>query len=253
MATPVVTPVTASSFMNPPAQPSQPVQSLVQAPRQRIVFCDFDGTITQQDTFIDVANRLVPEVWGPLQEQMFAFEMTLHEAVSRMVAAIASQHYPGIIAGAKSYPLRPGFGEFVRFLKGEAIPLVVVSGGLQDVVESALEEHRSGITNIHAAQIDDSAEHLRIHCEFESQTEIVAKAKVMEQYIPENGTLDAVLIGDSLTDLELALQVPLVFARDRLAQYLRERDRAYIPWEDFSDVQAYLAQRWALQEVGAEV
>ncbi len=169
-----------------------------------------------------------------------------------MVAAIESKHYPGIVAGAKSYPLRSGFGDFVRFLKSETIPLVVVSGGLQDVVQSALEDHRSGITNIHAAQIDDSAEHLRIHCQYESETEIVAKAKVMAEYVPENGSLDAVLIGDSLTDLELALQVPLVFARDRLAQYLRERDRAYIPWNDFSDVQAYLAQRWALP-VGAEV
>ncbi len=54
-------------------------QLLQQSPtQQRIVFCDFDGTITQQDTFIDVANQLVPEVWGPLQEQMYAFEITLH-------------------------------------------------------------------------------------------------------------------------------------------------------------------------------
>jgi len=240
--TPVLTSPSARFTANP-----------VQGPAQRIVFCDFDGTITQKDTFIDVANRLVPEVWGPLQAQLYASEITLHEAVSQMVAAIGSEHYPSIVAGAKSYALRPGFGEFVRFLKGEAIPLVVVSGGLQDVVESALEAHRGGITNIHAAQIDDSADYLRIHCEYESKTEIVAKAKVMQQYVPEGGALDAVLIGDSLTDFELALQVPLVFARDRLAQYLRERDRAYIPWEDFSDVQAYLAQRWALQGAGAEV
>ncbi len=230
---------------------SQASPLLVSPTRQRIVFCDFDGTITQQDTFIDVANRLVPDVWGPLQEQMYAFDITLHEAVSRMVAAIESRHYPDIVAGAKTYPLREGFGEFVSFLQDQTIPLVVVSGGLQDVVASALEQYRPGIEAIHAAQIDDSGSHLRIHCEFESETEIVAKARVMDCYVPDGGQahthLDAVLIGDSLTDLELALQVPLVFARDRLAQYLRERDRAYIPWETFADVQAYLSQRWAVE------
>lgn len=210
----------------------------------RIVFCDFDGTITQQDTFVDTANRLVPEVWGPLQAQMYAFEITLHEAVSRMVSAIPAHHYPGIVAAAKTYPLRPGFGEFVQFLQGEAIPLVVVSGGLQDVVESALEDYRAGIARIQGAQVDARGDYLRVHCAYESATEMVAKARVMAEYAPAGESLDAVLIGDSLTDLEIALQVPLVFARDRLAQYLQERGRAYIPWNDFGDVQAYLAQRW---------
>ncbi|NJN32497.1 MAG: hypothetical protein HC824_20285 [Synechococcales cyanobacterium RM1_1_8] len=31
-----------------------------------------------------------------------------------------------------------------------------------------------------------------------------------------------------------------------MSQYLRERDRAYVPWEDFGDVQAFLARRWGL-------
>jgi 2-hydroxy-3-keto-5-methylthiopentenyl-1-phosphate phosphatase len=213
---------------------------------QPIVFCDFDGTITQEDTFVAVANQLVPEVWGPLQAQLYAFEITLHEAVSRMVAAIPARHYPAIVAAAKCYGLRSGFGEFVQFLQGVAVPLVVVSGGLQDVVEAALEDYRPGIKGIHAAQIDSSGEFLRIHSAYESASEMVAKARVMADYVPPGGSLEAVLIGDSITDLELALQVPLVFARDRLAQYLRERDRPYVPWQDFGDVQAYLSEGWVL-------
>ena len=208
----------------------------------------FDGTITQQDTFIDVANRLVPEVWGPLEEKLYCFEVTLHEAVSEMVAAIESRHYADIVAGAKQYPLRDGFGDFVGALQAASIPLVVVSGGLQDVVESALEPYHGGIAAIHAAKIDDSGRYLRIYSEFESATEMVAKAQVMERYRSAAQALDAVLIGDSVTDFELAMQVPLVFARDRLAAYLRDRDRAYIPWDTFADVQAYLSQRWELSE-----
>jgi 2-hydroxy-3-keto-5-methylthiopentenyl-1-phosphate phosphatase len=46
-----------------------------------------------------------------------------------------------------------------------------------------------------------------------------------------------VLIGDSVTDLEAALACPVVFARDRLAGYLSERQKDYLPFDDFTDIQ----------------
>jgi 2-hydroxy-3-keto-5-methylthiopentenyl-1-phosphate phosphatase len=48
-----------------------------------------------------------------------------------------------------------------------------------------------------------------------------------------------------VTDLNMALSCPLVFARDRLAGYLDERGVAYEPYEDFHEVRNRLAQSWA--------
>jgi 2-hydroxy-3-keto-5-methylthiopentenyl-1-phosphate phosphatase len=42
----------------------------------------------------------------------------------------------------------------------------------------------------------------------------------------------------------MALHASVVFARDRLSQYLDERQKPYLPWNDFFDVRQQLSQLW---------
>ena len=42
----------------------------------------------------------------------------------------------------------------------------------------------------------------------------------------------------------MALKADLVFARDRLIEYMEAENRPYIPWNNFFDIRNYLAQRW---------
>jgi 2-hydroxy-3-keto-5-methylthiopentenyl-1-phosphate phosphatase len=42
----------------------------------------------------------------------------------------------------------------------------------------------------------------------------------------------------------MAMAASVVFARDRLAKYLDDRQKSYIPWHDFFDVLNYLSERW---------
>ncbi|MBE9012307.1 hypothetical protein IQ250_19090, partial [Pseudanabaenaceae cyanobacterium LEGE 13415] len=67
---------------------------------------------------------------------------------------------------------------------------------------------------------------------YESGTELVAKAKIMAEY-PADQTI---AIGDSITDLNMALSASIVFARSPLTRYLEERHKPYIDWNDFFDV-----------------
>lgn len=46
--------------------------------------------------------------------------------------------YPKIVEFTRSQPIRSGFIELLNFLQSEQIPLVVVSGGLQGMVESVM-------------------------------------------------------------------------------------------------------------------
>jgi 2-hydroxy-3-keto-5-methylthiopentenyl-1-phosphate phosphatase len=43
----------------------------------------------------------------------------------------------------------------------------------------------------------------------------------------------------------MAMHVPIVFARDYLADYLTDRNKPYIPWTDFHDVRDRLEMIWA--------
>ena len=57
-------------------------------------------------------------------------------------------------------------------------------------------------------------------------------------------TQEKVAIGDSVTDINMSLAADLVFARDRLMQYLDLEDQPYVQWQDFFEIKDYLAAHW---------
>ncbi|PMB23212.1 HAD-IB family phosphatase [Fischerella thermalis] len=207
---------------------------------KRIIFCDFDGTITVSETFVAVLKRFAPQLSAQLIPEMYARRLTLRAGVRQILESIPSACYPEILEFTRKEPIRPGFTELLDFLEVEKVPLVVVSGGLRGMVEVVLGELVPRIHAIHAVDVDTKGEYLHPYSEFEDGTELVAKVKVMEKYPAD----EKIAIGDSLTDLNMALATPIVFARDRLAYYLEENQKPYIPWQDFLKVRDYLAQLW---------
>jgi 2-hydroxy-3-keto-5-methylthiopentenyl-1-phosphate phosphatase len=215
---------------------------------RRIVFCDFDGTITAVETFVAMFKAFAPEISSQLLPQMYARQLTLRQGVRQILESIPSSRYLDILEFTRSQPVRPGFVALLDFLDAAEVPLVVVSGGLQGMVEVVLGELVQRVHAIHAIAVDTSREYLQIHSPYEDGTEMVAKVNVINQY----GTVDAIAIGDSLTDLNMALHVPLVFARDRLAEYLDQHQTAYIRWTDFFDVRDRLAELWNRDAIVSE-
>ena len=208
---------------------------------KRIVFCDFDGTITARETFEAVIKQFAPELSARLLPQMYARELTIREGVRQILESIPSSRYPEIIELTRpQHSGKPGFSELLDFLEVQGVPLVVVSGGLRGMVEAVLGSLVERVHGIHAIDVDTSGAKLVLRSPYEAGTEMVAKVKVIEAYAPDQ----AIAIGDSLTDLNMALVAPLVFARDRLAKYLDEHQKPYIPWNDFFTVRDYLAALW---------
>jgi 2-hydroxy-3-keto-5-methylthiopentenyl-1-phosphate phosphatase len=203
---------------------------------KRIVFCDFDGTITATETFVAVLKKFAPELAAELMPQMYSLKLTLREGVRQILESIPSSRLPEIIEFTRTQPMRPGLPEFLDFLDSQQIPFVIVSGGLRLMVEAVLGELGRTHT-VHAIDVDASGSYLRVLSVYEGETELVDKVKVMELY-PAN---EKIAIGDSVTDLNMGLTAPIVFARDRLAQYLDERNKQYTLWDNFFDVRDSLS------------
>ncbi|MBD0346119.1 MAG: HAD-IB family phosphatase [Coleofasciculus sp. Co-bin14] len=223
--------------------PNSKLQNLA----QRVVFCDFDGTITAEETFVGMLKQFTPELSNQLMPEMYARRLTLREGVRQLLESIPSVRYPEILEYAKPKLIRPGLVELLDFLDAEGVPFVVVSGGLRGMVETVLSQASTGIPSllervaaIYAVDVDTTGEFLQVQSEFEGGTELVSKVKVMAQHPAE----EQIAIGDSVTDLEMSLYAPVVFARDRLIQYLDEHNKPYIPWNDFFDIGEQLSQWW---------
>ncbi len=148
-----------------------------------------------------------------------------------------------IVEFSRPQPIRPGLVELIDFLDSQTIPFVVVSGGIRLMVETVLGTLINRVAGIYAVDIDASGHHWKVQSEFEAGSELIAKVKVMDLY----PTDEQIAIGDSVTDFNMALTAPIVFARDRLAKYLDEQGKTYIPWQDFFEVRDYLAQYWQVE------
>jgi 2-hydroxy-3-keto-5-methylthiopentenyl-1-phosphate phosphatase len=208
------------------------------------VFCDFDGTITAEETFVGMLKRFAAESYDATENLLIDGKITLGEAVRRLVESIPSKRYPQVLDFVKDKPIRRGFSELLDFLHFHGVPLIVVSGGLMGSVSAKLAPFRNRIHAMYAAEVNAEGEFLRIHSDFESATELVAKTRVMGLYRCEQ----SIVIGDGITDLNIATTADLVFARDRLCRYLTEKSKPFIRWEDFIDVCNHLSKCWLAAE-----
>jgi len=209
-------------------------------PISRMVFCDFDGTITAQETLEGVFKRFAPDLWKPVKDKMMALEITIREGVRRILESIPSKHYPEILEYVRTVPIRPGFEELLDFLDDRKVPFVVVSGGLRDMVDMRLGALAKRVHKIFAVNVDTGGAFLKIKSDFEGDTELVAKVDVMNLFDAKQ----RVVIGDGATDINMARNGSLVFARDTLAAFLDQMGVSYRKWSDFFDVQKALEALW---------
>lgn len=204
------------------------------------VFCDFDGTITAEESLQAVLEHFLPREWHRMKSKLESGAVTLRDGVREMLESISSDQYPDTLDFVRKIPLRPGFAELLAFLRDRAVPFVVISGGVRGMVEAGLGDLTGQVDEIFAVDVDDSGPFLKVHSGFEGGDELVAKAAVMDRFDADF----RVVIGDGMTDYNMARHGDLVFARDRLAGYLSKNRIDHIQWNDFYDIRKTLEKRF---------
>ncbi len=202
------------------------------------VFCDFDGTITATESLEAVFREFLPGKWEPVKDKLIAGETTLRQAVPAMIEAIESEKCPEIAKFVSKIPIRPGFSDFLNFLENTGIPMVIVSGGVRKMVEIKLGELLGQVHDVVAVDVDASGPYLSVHSAFSGGSELVDKASVIDSY----GADVKIVVGDGITDFNMARHADLVFARDSLAKYLERKKARHVMWEDFTDIRNHLEQ-----------
>ncbi len=170
---------------------------------------------------------------------MYDMKISLREGVRAIAEDIRSELFPDILDFVSSKKIRKGFEDFLFYLQEMEIPFVIISGGFKPVIELLTEPFREKITAIYGLDVDLTAEKIKIKSAYEDGDEMVAKTNVMSLY----NVKEVIAIGDSLTDINMAINSDIVFARDRLAKYLEERNVRFKEWKNFIDIRNELGFR----------
>ncbi|WP_028775419.1 2-hydroxy-3-keto-5-methylthiopentenyl-1-phosphate phosphatase [Shimazuella kribbensis] len=207
--------------------------------KQPIIFCDFDGTITESDNIIAIMKHFAPPEWEELKDNVLSQHISIKDGVGKMFSLLPSSSKEEITRFVQENGiLRAGFEEFVVFTQKENIPLYIVSGGIDFFIYPMLD-HFIDRDHIYCNASDFSKENIQIiwpHAcdEFCSNDCGCCKPSILRLF--DNDKYEKIVIGDSITDLQAAKLADRVYARDYLIEKCEELDIHYTPFADFTEI-----------------
>ncbi|TDF96651.1 2-hydroxy-3-keto-5-methylthiopentenyl-1-phosphate phosphatase [Paenibacillus piri] len=208
--------------------------------RERIIFCDFDGTITVNDNIVAIMKHFKPEGWDRLVDQVISKTISIREGVGRMFALLPTSRKQEVIDYAiQNVTIRDGFAELLDYCRTRHITFLVTSGGIDFFVYPVLSAFPIPASHIYCNGSDFSGSHIQIlwphacdeHCGNDCG---MCKTAIIRGYPKEQ--YERILIGDSVTDFEGAKLADTVFARSHLIGLCQNLGLHYYPFDNFHDV-----------------
>lgn len=208
-----------------------------------VVFCDFDGTITQVDVTDVILAELAHPSWREIEQEWVRGAIGSRQCLERQMALVETSERE-LKALIDSVPLDPHFARFYRFLGKRGIPCYVLSDGFDYIIRRVLK--RAGINGrprngdhlfastlrVEGRHLVASFPHAAAACEHDCAT---CKAVIMRRL--GRGRDPIIFIGDGLSDRFAVEESDVVFAKRQLLTYCRQKGIACHPFETFADVE----------------
>jgi 2,3-diketo-5-methylthio-1-phosphopentane phosphatase len=209
------------------------------------IICDFDGTISRRDTTDLVLETLAGPGWTELEDEWLATRITAAECMRGQVALIGGDR-EALDAVLDSVELDPGFVDFVAWCEARALPVSIVSDGVDYFIGRILARH--GLERLPVISNELAGEPgawaleqpwAEAGCAAGSGVcKCAATGLRGRTRVPPATT---VYVGDGRSDFCIAGRADILFAKDKLADYAAARAQPYHPFETFHDVTATLA------------
>ncbi|MFD2213198.1 2-hydroxy-3-keto-5-methylthiopentenyl-1-phosphate phosphatase [Metabacillus endolithicus] len=205
----------------------------------RVIICDFDGTITETDNIIAIMKRFAPPEWDALKNGVLSQEISIQEGVGKMFQLLPSSSKDEIVKYILDHAeIRSGFRDFVQFTKDKNIPLYIVSGGIDffvyPLLEGLIEEEQ-----IYCNKANFSNDHIQIEWPYSCDKSCTndcgcCKTSLIRKLTKSNQ--EKIVIGDSITDLQAAKLADYVIARDLLLEKCQDLHLPHQSFITFFDV-----------------
>lgn len=203
------------------------------------IFVDFDGTITDVDTFDALVRAQVGDVaWDAIEVELHGGAITLREALRRQASLVRLSRGQTLAFLEATATVDPAFRPFVVRARAFGAAIRVVSSGIRSVIHDALA--RAGIEiEVLANDVDFDAGGWTMSFIDDSANGHDKAAHVRAAQAAGRHT---VYVGDGISDYEAALAADVRFAKAgrRLEAYCRARGADCAPFASFDEISAAL-------------
>lgn len=208
--------------------------------KQRVIFCDFDGTITENDNIVAIIRHFNPPGWEAIVNSIVNQTKSIKQGVGELFRLLPASMKREVIDYAISNArIRAGFADLLRYCKDNDIQFYVTSGGIDFFVYPLLAPFGIPEDHIYCNGSDFSGERIEITwphpCDGGCTTDCGMCKKTIIGRFPSD-RFERILIGDSVTDFEGAKLADIVFSRSHLTQKCAELGLPHHEYETFHDV-----------------
>lgn len=201
------------------------------------VYCDFDGTISLDDATDFVLTNLADPKWEAIEQDWLDGEIGSAECMRRQIALIRGKQHE-LDDVLEDVAIDPTFPAFANFCRQHALPLTIVSDGVDYFIRQILARNNLRHIPVIANKLTvvnpegTATYHLTspradAHC--------LSAAGVCKCRSLTPGDL-RVYIGDGRSDFCVSHHPELVFAKGKLADYCFDQDIPFIAYETFADL-----------------
>lgn len=201
------------------------------------ILCDFDGTISLDDTTDQLLETFAQHGWQEIEQQWEQGLIGSKQCMQEQIALLKMTQQQ-LYNCLDQIEIDPSFLDLVKLTTHHAIPLTIVSDGLDLVIQYILSKHGLGHLPIianHLVQVSDEQWRLEFpnaasQCKSASGT---CKCRIAQSHQNQH----IILIGDGRSDFCLAESADYVFAKKSLRQHCRNSNILHTSFNHFSDIQ----------------
>jgi 2-hydroxy-3-keto-5-methylthiopentenyl-1-phosphate phosphatase len=200
-----------------------------------LVQCDFDGTVTEEDTSFFLLDAFAQGDWRRLLRNYKEHKISVGEFNTKAFAMVKADKHKLLEALKGNVKVRAGFHELVSYCLGKGFRLVIVSNGLEFYIRAVLKDLRLRNIEVYAAQASFHPEGMKVQYVGPDGKRLDSFKEAYTQAFLKLG-YRVIYIGNGDSDVAPAKYAHHVFATGDLLAYCRENNLKYKLFETFLDV-----------------
>ena len=210
-----------------------------------LIACDFDGTVTRQDTLVEILNRYGSPRWHEVQRKVVSGELSIREGLQLEMGSIQASKEELKSLLQSQVEIEPSFPSFLNRMRRRGIPVILLTGGFDLCVETVLEKAglaplpylANRLTRTNGSGWKVEFPFPSTHCQACGH----CKGEAIRSWNTQGYT--TVFAGNGVTDRCSALAAALTFAKAELADWCRSQEIAWLPFASFKDIEEELERR----------
>ncbi len=203
-------------------------------------FCDFDGTITKNDVWINSIEKFIKEKdkFDLICHEFFAQKIGSRECNLRQLELVKDFSFEKFNEYLETEQIDEYFREFLNFCNERTHEVYILSAGLDYYIDYILRKENLDV-EFFSTKLIVNDDQTKLSCEFPHSDEHCIWCETCKRNILINLTNDdeiSILIGDGISDFCVSNYADIVFAKGKLASYCWKHNITYFEYQNFSDI-----------------